>query len=1161
MHRHRLSHLIPTPLLRSVWVAIVLLPVMMVFAQQDKPEEKKPESPPPLPLAGRLIFAHGPSLVGNLNGATDKTISWKSPLFTQPASLRYGALNSIDFNRPKEMKLSPDSVAVTLHDGGRLYGNLLGFDDETVTLKSDRFGEIKLMRNQVVSLRWLQQGDLLWSGPSGEAGWVYTTVPGEGRRWHGGSHGVLETVAWKQRSTLGMELPEKVEVEFRIRSSELPEFECQLLCKNQNAIIRTWDDEIVTRRGSEHLKLMSLGKNDRVVALRFFWDQANDSGMIASADGTILGQWRSDSEKSGQRIEENGAPLVYFHKRTLDDPKKLAPPGVTFNNHGRDLTIEFLQVRKWDGKIPKPRQRPDSSGSPRLELTSGEVFGVFSGSVIRADSKGVEVEPSDSPGTTRRIPFTEIESMVFDQTAQSKRGKSKPDADFPIDLTFADGSDLRGNLVKIEEEKLHLTTPYSSVPLVASTTNLTRLKFGQETEPEFLNGTFFKGDRITIDKIVVQGSWVPDEGNAPNWLLPGALGGVPLAENEPFLLERAKPSAETPIPKADSLVHLASGHLIPGKITGIGPKGSWVEIQSDICATTRFEGKNILAVQYPGADLNPNGFHDAGWRISKGKEGSQITFTAAGEDNRSRLNIEPGGAFAHDSILQGSEIQFVLHSNSYGALRLRMFGASAQSSDSETTRLLLAHFGDELYCGAEREPGDFAIRQDIAATPNQPVHIRIAWDDQKLTVFVKGVPAITVPVSDDYPRNGYSLVFEPASLWGNDERGMSVANFALKAAPGLLASPSILPEVKERALVIPRFRRDDAPHQALLAWNGDLLRGTIDAATDQLYSFRTGLETHHIATEHLAAAIWLRPPLSEEEAEKAAKEVAAQIEAQKKKTEEDVKNRQVIVGRGGQIVRRIDQNGAIVIAGMAGTVQQTAKAPPTIDGFHTLRLFNGAALAMKISSFGPEFVTGHADELGDCRIPAALIGSIQSGKGGISADASLFAGWQLEHAPEPAPTDGDGGNGGIDSPLVGKPAPPVDLPLLTHGNFQPREGQIVVLDFWATWCGPCVQSLPGMIQTFAQFNPADVAFIAVNQAEAPDVIRKFLKQRGWPPLTIALDAKQDAGRAYGVEGIPHTVIIGPDGNVAWVSTGFRPTGAQDAASVVSELLTKAAQGQ
>jgi len=110
-----------------------------------------------------------------------------------------------------------------------------------------------------------------------------------------------------------------------------------------------------------------------------------------------------------------------------------------------------------------------------------------------------------------------------------------------------------------------------------------------------------------------------------------------------------------------------------------------------------------------------------------------------------------------------------------------------------------------------------------------------------------------------------------------------------------------------------------------------------------------------------------------------------------------------------------------------------------------------------------------------------------------------------------------------------------------------------VLDFWATWCGPCVKSLPDMIAKMAEFDPSKVRFIAVNQAEPTDQVKTFLETRGWK-MDVALDAFQRVGQQFKVEGIPHTVIIDAEGKVAFVKTGYSPDGAEKLAEQVRKLI-------
>src|SRR3954466_1024463 len=117
--------------------------------------------------------------------------------------------------------------------------------------------------------------------------------------------------------------------------------------------------------------------------------------------------------------------------------------------------------------------------------------------------------------------------------------------------------------------------------------------------------------------------------------------------------------------------------------------------------------------------------------------------------------------------------------------------------------------------------------------------------------------------------------------------------------------------------------------------------------------------------------------------------------------------------------------------------------------------------------------------------------------------------------------------------LVGKASPVFTAPLLDGGEVRLEDElgkNVIVLDFWATWCGPCVKALPTVASVTREYRDRGVRFYAVDQGEDADTIRSFLKERQLE-VTVALDADGEIGNRYKVQGIPQTVIIGRDGKV------------------------------
>jgi peroxiredoxin len=127
------------------------------------------------------------------------------------------------------------------------------------------------------------------------------------------------------------------------------------------------------------------------------------------------------------------------------------------------------------------------------------------------------------------------------------------------------------------------------------------------------------------------------------------------------------------------------------------------------------------------------------------------------------------------------------------------------------------------------------------------------------------------------------------------------------------------------------------------------------------------------------------------------------------------------------------------------------------------------------------------------------------------------------------------------SDLVGKPAPDFTLTTLDGKTVKlsDQKGSVVLLDFWATWCGPCVKALPHVQKLAADKDKADkgLKVWAVNAREENSKIQKFIDDNKYT-FGVPIDKSGDVMQSYNVSGIPTTVVVGKDGVVIKTFVGY-----------------------
>lgn len=145
--------------------------------------------------------------------------------------------------------------------------------------------------------------------------------------------------------------------------------------------------------------------------------------------------------------------------------------------------------------------------------------------------------------------------------------------------------------------------------------------------------------------------------------------------------------------------------------------------------------------------------------------------------------------------------------------------------------------------------------------------------------------------------------------------------------------------------------------------------------------------------------------------------------------------------------------------------------------------------------------------------------------------------------------------------LVAQPAPDFTLPDLAGNSvtLSKLNGSVVVLDFWASWCGPCVVSLPRLDKIHQDYAKKGLKICAINLRESKKEAADFVAANNLT-LPVLLDADGSVAKLYRVEGIPQTVIIGKDGLVKKVIVGFDPDADREVRKFIDSLLPEATAG-
>ena len=135
------------------------------------------------------------------------------------------------------------------------------------------------------------------------------------------------------------------------------------------------------------------------------------------------------------------------------------------------------------------------------------------------------------------------------------------------------------------------------------------------------------------------------------------------------------------------------------------------------------------------------------------------------------------------------------------------------------------------------------------------------------------------------------------------------------------------------------------------------------------------------------------------------------------------------------------------------------------------------------------------------------------------------------------------------------PAAAFNLKALDGASLSSQElaGKVVLLNFWATWCGPCKEEMPSLARLQSHFDSEHVRIVTITTDLYPQGIKQFLEHLGIN-LPVLFDEDQEVSRRFTVRGLPTTVLIGRDGQAIGRAVGPRSWDSRESIALVQDVL-------
>jgi len=1048
------------------------------------------DSPPNPRTAAVLHLTNGGYVAGELkNSGGPSRLGWQSPLFAAPFDFDVNLVNAVHFPLPAELPKAVGNYRFELSQGDVLFGSLVSWTGETLELDVPRIGRVHLRQADVH--RFSRWRDSADLVYLGPNGMAGWRASAPETGWRE-EFGHLATAQDADSLRSNFELPPRAAIEFELSWKKKPDFIFALGAGDDDKqFLHAWRFEV--------------WDGDLVIHR-----ETDDADEPAAVQKVASGPGRAHLLVYLDQTE--GQCLVYSTAgEKLADLKLTGaaggvPAGVRLDNKHGDLRLERLRIARWAGALPREVQTDKS----RVHRTDGSiVYGRVAGFDKTAGEFLVREEKTET-----RVAADDIDLVVM-----PTGGDAEPRA---IRASYQDGTQVSGELVKVQDGAVWLAAPGTKQQLrlpVEGLRSLIVLRHQATAAPgDGGPGGVFESEGVRLrGRLVDSGPvhnrpgrstsclvWQPLESASASPLRLGASGKIVYREPPP------------PPVRQPAQASKAGGRMM------IAIAGNGVVVRQGVAAP-------VIAGVVPGVAGQPGGRKPArvpgaggddldptGKRALHLRSGDTIPCTVTGIDENGILFRTPLSDATFVPHARIKAVELISGPSNASAVRLnkikreRLLTLPRMQKDSPPTHLIRSKNGDIL-------------RGRV-----------LAMDDKKLTVEVR-------LETREIPRERIAQI-----IWLHaDELGEAAVGAGDQKPAGEKARDDWnpieeKPGVKQSAIEEQIVRSLDKPTTVNFQ---ELPLEDCLTFLKEYHNINLVIDKAKMADEGVA----LDEPVTINLEGVALRKILKLLLEPRQLSyviEDDALKIMVTVNSAGRPAEPFASNplGAGDHAGMRVQVLRS----------------DGNRLTFFAEKLGENFLSGTSDVLGACRVDLNVVDQLLIG-GAIEEAAALLAyhQWKLHHALEPKSGDGASGDGstGTESALVGKPAPPFELDLLGGRKFRLAEtkGRVIVLDFWATWCGPCIQAMPQVDRTVREFADQGVQLIAVNLEETPKQITALL-ERHKLDLTVALDRDGVVAGRYGATAIPQTVIIDREGNVARVFVGGGPHLGEQLADALRKVL-------